>query len=300
MKRIALLGAIVLLAIPVTAAFAGSKGTHAGRASSAAPPRSQLDEFACHKSPVLDNRSISIRAIMRPVASTQKMEMRFELLSKSAPGAAPVEILGNGLDTWITPKNSTLGQRPGDVWIVPDEIHDLPAAFYYHYRVSFRWTGAGGRVLATKTRASHVCSQPVALPDLTVSSIAVQPIAGKPMKDQYVASIENIGHAPAVGPISVTFSHSPASATTGTTPVTTTGTTPPTLVTVTKTIPRVAVGVPNEVTVTFTGPACSAATAPTLVVNPGHTVIESNYDDNSLTVDPSCPAQTLAPTLAAP
>jgi hypothetical protein len=119
-------------------------------------------------------------------------------------------------------------------------------------------------------------------PDLLVSSIAIEPIPDKPARDTYLATIENDGNAPAAGPFSVTFTPA-ASATPGVTPVTTT-----------KTIQRLDVGASDEVT--FGGPACTAATAPTVVVDPGDTVAESDFTNNSLAVDPSCPALTSAPT----
>jgi CARDB len=219
---------------------------------------------------------------MRPVTGTQKMQMRFELLSKSGPGASFVELPGTGLDSWISPADPTLGQRPGDVWIVPDLVRNLPAPAVYQYRVSFRWTGTGGQVLATETRSTRNCHQPMFRPDLLVSSIAIEPIPDKPARDTYVATIENDGNAPAAGPFSVTFTPA-ASATPGVTPVTTT-----------KTIQRLDVGASDEVT--FGGPACTAATAPTVVVDPGDTVAESDFTNNSLAVDPSCPALTSAPT----
>jgi hypothetical protein len=58
-------------------------------------------------------------------------------------------------------------------------------------------------------------------------------------------------------------------------------------------LPSLGVGATEDVT--FVGPACTAASAPTVVVDPGHTVDESNFANNTLTVDPSCPAVTSAP-----
>ena len=291
MKRIAFICALVLLAAAVaTTAFAGAAERRAGialrneQAGAAADsaPRSHLEGFVCDVSPRPKARSISVRAVMRPVPTTKKMEMRIELLSKSAtPGSAYTEQAGSGLDTWLSPTDPTLGQNPHDVWIVPDVVRNLPFPFYYRYRVTFRWTQSGGHVV-TKTRATGDCYQPAFNPDLLVSSIAIQPVPDKPMRDQYVATIEDDGLAPAVGPIPVAFT--PTATANGGTPTT-----------ITKNIARVGVGPAHEVTVTFTGPACTAATAPTVVVDPAHTILETSYTNNSLTVDPSCPALTSAP-----
>jgi hypothetical protein len=270
MKTIALIGATVLLAAPASASSAVTAGPH-----------SHLDSFACHRAPALADRSVSVRAIMRPVTGTQRMEMRIELLSRSVLAGVFADLPGTGLNSWISPPDPTLGQRPADVWIVPDLVRNLPAPAVYRYRVSFRWTGAHGHVLATKVRTSADCRQTVFRPDLVVSSITVQPIAGEPKKAQYVAAIANQGVGPTPSGFAVDFTPG-ASLTPGAAPVTTT-----------KYLPALAVGATN--TVAFVGPACSALTAPTVVVDPGHTVDESNFTNNSLTVDPTCPPVTSAP-----
>ena len=59
------------------------------------------------------------------------------------------------LGVWITPKNPTLGQLPGDVWNLQKSVVDLAAPATYRFRVTFRWTGAGGHVLGTTVRYSH-------------------------------------------------------------------------------------------------------------------------------------------------
>jgi hypothetical protein len=287
MKRIALLGVIFVLAAPTAVALAGSSGRRTGHAT-ASLPRAELAGFTCQKAVVQANRSVSVRAVMRPVTGTEKMQMRFELLSSSAPGAAFVEQPGSGLDTWISPADPTLGQDPGDVWIVPDVVKNLPAPAIYRYTVSFRWTGTGGKVLATQTRTTRGCHQHLFLPDLLVASIAIEP-AAKATRAKYVATIENDGQAPVTTPFSVTFTpgapglQAPA----GTIPTTTT-----------KTIERLDIGPTHEVNLTFFGPACTASTAPTVVVDPDHTVDQSDLTDNSLTVDPTCPALTSAVTPA--
>jgi hypothetical protein len=274
MKRIALIWVIAVVAAPSTPAFAAST------AVASSLPHSHLAGFRCHTALLPVDRSVSIRAVMRPVASTEKMEMRFELLSRPSPGAAFTGLQGGGLDSWISPTDSTLGQRSGDVWIVSHPVADLPAPAYYRYRVSFRWTGAGGRVLATRTRRTVDCYQPELRPDLLVSSIAVVPLPNAPGKDQYLATIENRGLTAAQGPFAVTFTPG-ASSTPGINPVTTT-----------KTLMRLDAGATRNVA--FVGPACTASTAPTVVVDPADTVDEYSYTNNSLTVNAGCPPLTPA------
>jgi hypothetical protein len=274
---------IVVITAPATAAFAGSTARRGGLAADA-PPRAHLAAFACHTAVAQADRSVSVRASMRPVTGTEKMQMRFELLSRSGPGGVFAEVPGGGLGTWITPSSPTLGQRSGDVWIVSHPVSNLPAPAVYRYRVTFRWTGAGGRVLTTRTRMSADCRQFLYRPDLLVSSISIQPIPGKPKKDQYVATIANGGLAPTPGNFAVSFTPG-ASPTMGATPVTTM-----------QTLPPLAAGATTVVT--FAGPACTETTAPTVTVNPGHRVDESNFANDSLTVGPSCPPVSSAPATA--
>ncbi|HEY5318425.1 MAG TPA: CARDB domain-containing protein, partial [Solirubrobacteraceae bacterium] len=229
------------------------------------------------------DRAVSVRAVMRPVTGTQKMQMRFELLTSPSLGAPFVEVPGGRLDSWISPADPTLGQHHGDVWLVPDHVRNLPAPGYYRYRVSFRWIGIRGRVLATRTRSSSDCFQPLLRPDLLVSTIALAPSPTKSTKDLYVATIANDGNAPTPVSFTVAFTHPAAAGAPGAAPVT-----------FTKTMQRLAPGATGQVT--FDGPVCSAATAPTVLVDPDDSVDESNFSNNSLTVNPSCPAVTAAPT----
>jgi hypothetical protein len=280
MKRIFLIGAIFLSAAPAAAAVAARGGRRAALAVSTAP-RAHLDSLICHTAPALADRSVSIRAVMRPVLDTRKMEMRFELLSRSSAGSPFVDVPGAGLGSWISPSDPTLGRNAADVWLVPDVVRNLPAPAVYRYRVSFRWKGRHGRVLGTRTLTSSDCREPVFPPDLLVSSITVQPIVGKPKRDRYVVTILNDGVGPTPAGFAVAFAPG-AAATPGVTPVTTT-----------KLLPSLGVGATDVVS--FAGPACTAASAPTVVVDPGHTVAESSFTNNSLTVDPSCPPTTSGP-----
>jgi hypothetical protein len=283
MKRFALISVTVIVTLPSTAAVAGSTTSAPPITPAvAAPARSQLAGFACHQALEPVARSMSVRAVMRPITGTQRMEMRFELLSRSSTATGLVTLHGGGLGSWILPPNPTLGQRPGDVWIVPHPVYNLIAPAAYHYLVSFRWIGTGGTVLSSRTRRSGNCLQPELRPDLLVSSITVQPILDKPANEQYVAAIENIGST-AAGPFDVSLT--PGAAAPGATPVA-----------VTKPLERLAAGATRNVT--FVGPACTALSAPTIVADPNRMVDEADYDDNSLAVAATCPPLTTAPVPA--
>lgn len=273
MKRVGAISAAVLAGALATVAPGDARVRRATLARDATP-RVHLSALACHTAAVQADRSIFVRASMRPLPGTQKLEIRFELLSKSGPGAGFAAVPG-GLGPWTTPPNPTLGERPGDVWIVSHTVNNLPAPATYRYRVAFRWTGSGGKVLATRTRESGDCRQPLYRPDLTVSSISIQPNPAKPMRALYVATIANLGPGPTPGPVAVAFTPG-APGMSGQAPSTTT-----------RTLPVLAAGA--TATVTFGGPACTAATAPTVVADPGHKSGDSNYANNSLTVAPTCP-----------
>jgi hypothetical protein len=140
-------------------AIVGAAGAGAAAADTDAAPRATLTDFACHQARQPFMRAISTTAVMRPITGTERMGLRFELLSKTPGSGRFVEADGAGLGTWIYPTDPpTLGQRPGDVWRLQKPVTNLPAAIY-RFRVSFRWFGAGGTVLATAVKLSQRCDQ---------------------------------------------------------------------------------------------------------------------------------------------
>jgi hypothetical protein len=211
---------------------------------------------------------MSIDAVMRPLTGTMKMAIRFELLSKTKAHRPSVVVSGRDLGNWLSPSNPTLGQRPADKWTVSHPVVGLAAPATYRMRVTFRWTGAHGRLLGTVVRMTPKCFQPELRPDLIVQSITVQPIAGKPRLDQYVAVIRNAG-ATAAGQFEVLFA--PGGSNPGVK---------------TRVVQRLAAhSFRNE---TFVGPACTATTAPTVTVDPLDQVADFNRSNNSLTA--TCPS----------
>jgi hypothetical protein len=209
---------------------------------------------------------------MRPVPHTLKKAIRFQLLTKTAhqPWA---QVRSGDLGTWLNPVQPGLGQRPGDVWAISHPITDLPAPAVYRFRVTFRWIGVHARVLAVRTLLSQKCTQPELRPDLRAQSITTAPIQGKPNLDRYTVAVRN-GGATAAGAFEVLFSPPAAS-----------GVQPRS-----KTVVGLA---PHQgVQVSFTGPACTAATAPTVTVDPSQRVPDANRANNSLTVPAACPGTT--------
>jgi hypothetical protein len=254
---------LALLGVPAFAATAAGANT-------APPAREKLSAFVCHTALEPADRMISVRAVMRPMTGTRKMAVRFELLSKPAVAVPFSEVRGGDLGTWISPTDPpTLGQQPHDVWTVSHPVDNLPAPATYRYKVHFRWTGSGGKVLATRTHVSPACWQPELRPDLVVQSIRVAPVDGKPQMNSYTAVIRNAG-ATAAPAFEVAFT--PGGSTS----------------TKIKTVQRLPAHATSEVT--FIGAACTAATAPTIKVDPHRRIDEANTANNSLTA--VCPAAT--------
>lgn len=234
-------------------------------AASSEPPRAALSDFVCQRALDPPARAVSVTAVMRPLAGTQKMAMNFSLVEKANGASSWSAVSGSGLGVWITPSDPTLGQRPGDVWNVPHPVADLYAPARYRFSVRYRWTGDGGRVLGTATRVSAVCRQPELRPDLVVDSIAVTPDRDHAGFDDYVATIDNTG-ATSAGSFSVELSDQ--------------GTV--TDQTVQSLDPRASTEVK------LVGAACSAADPPTVTADPSDQVDVSSRARASLTAE--CPA----------
>jgi CARDB len=238
-----------------------------GGAASGAPPRVQLRAFVCHRALDPPNRSISVTATMRPAPGTRHLSLKFELLSRGAGGAAEKVVRAGDLGVWIAPQNPTLGQLPGDVWNLQKSVVELAAPDVYRFRVAFRWTGAGGRVLGSAVRSSRRCLQQELRPDLLVRSIAVTAVPARPNKDLYTAVIANAGNTGA-GPFDILFAPADGSA--------------PKTHTVAHLRPH------SSRRESFLGPLCTAASDPTITVDSASQIDDLNRANNALTA--TCPA----------
>jgi hypothetical protein len=272
MKRLAAgaatlaLGALVAVA---TASAATSTAATAGtQTGSQAPtqPRAQLTGFNCHRAFDPPNRSVGVTAVMRPLTGTAHMALKFTLLSTSPSGATTTIHFGD-LGTWKTPRNPTLGQRPGDVWNLQKSVYQLTAPATYRFRVSFRWTGSSGHLIGTEDKLSPRCQQVELRPDLLVSSITVTPISGDPTHERYTAVIADNGNSGA-GPFVVLFAPADGS--------------PP------KTHTVQYLRAHTSTTLAFVGPICSSSTDPTITVDSTDEVDDLNRANNAMTA--TCPA----------
>jgi len=249
------------LACAATAAPAAIARHH-----TATPPRDALGPIVCRQAVNPLRREVSLQTTMRPLARTRSLEIRFTL-SVSSPGHGKASVAASGLGQWLSPTDPTLGRRPGDIWKLSKAVYNLGAGSY-RYAVSFRWLGADAKVLRTVTRSSSRCTIKELRPDLAVRSVRVTPVAGGRPRDRYLALVANRGHSPS-GPFTVLFEPGVAGAASQS-----------------RQVHSLAAG--KRVQVRFTGPACDAASPPTVVADPAGRVDDAQRSNNTLTV--TCPA----------
>lgn len=254
MRRLLLAGAILVAgsALPTTVALGADQYT-------------ALKDFVCHPAINPERRVVGVTAVMRPMPGTVRLAMRFQLFSSKSGVATPVR--GGDLGRWISPHDPTLGQQPADVWVLSHPVTGVPVGSTYRFHVSFRWIGAGGHVLGTSMRLTAGCWQPDMRPDLAVQSISASSVPGDPTHTQYLVWIANDGLT-AAGEFDVTFTPGGGAGSAQTVTV------PP-------------LGAHQAVSETFTGPACTSDTAPTVTVDPEYAIPDANRANNSMTA--TCP-----------
>jgi hypothetical protein len=246
----------------IAAALAAALGLATASTVAASQPRAQLRDLVCQRALDPPARAVGITAEMRPLSKTKKMELRFQLLRKTKPHGKFYSVSGGDLGSWLLPSNPTLGQRAADVWILHKQVVGLSAPAQYRLRVTFRWFGAHGHVLATTTRESAICSEPELRPDLIVQSITAQPVTGHPRENRYMAVIRNAG-ASAAGPFEILFSPGGSLQT--------------------RTVSVGGLPAHKSIKRSFIGPVCSNASATSVTVDPNDMVDDLNRSNNSLT-----------------
>ena len=249
-------------------------GFAAAVASASSGPRAQIEGVVCQKALDPPARVFSATTVMRPIKGTAHMQLEVELFVSTATSPAFSNLPGTNLDTWLSPQDPNLGQRPGDTWVEQHPVANLAAPAAYRFSISFRWLGSSGQVLKTVTRLTRVCHQPELRPDLAVQSFTAAPVAGHPNIDQYTAVIANQGGGPAKD-FEIQFTDGSK--------------------VVTRTIAFLGKGASR--TVTFAGPLCVSAAPPTLVLDPSGAIDDSNRANNTATA--TCPALPAGTTGAA-
>ena len=230
-------------------------------------PRAQLRAFTCQRALDPANRSVSVTAVMRPMAQTRRLQVKFDLLVARGMAAPRKLVRAGDLGVWINPKNATLGRLPGDVWNLQKPVVELAAPATYRFRVQFRWLGAHRHLLGTAVHYSRSCRQTELRPDLLVHSIAVSAVADHPAEALYTAKVENAGNS-AAGPFDVLFAPADGSHT--------------------ETHTVAVLKAHRSLSERFVGPACTATTVPTITADSASQVDDLNRSNNQLTA--VCPA----------
>jgi hypothetical protein len=249
--------AVVAAALGTGAALTAA----AGAAGAVDTSHARLHNFECRKALEPSQREVSVDAVMHPLPGTEKLSLRFQLLSRPGRSGPFTPVKGGDLGKWISPTApTTLGQRTGDVWVFSHPVVGLVAPASYRFRVSFRWTGAKGRVLATTVDETKPCFEPELRPDLVLQSLTVQAVPGKPDRSDYVAVVANDG-ATGAGPFNVVLSSGGATA-------------------ATRTVDWLRPHTSR--TLMLRGPVCSPSAPPTVTVDPTHQVTDDlNATSNS-------------------
>jgi hypothetical protein len=183
MKRF-VLGVMVVLS--------GSAALPAGAPGSASTSPATLRNYVCQTAKMPAQRAMSITAVMAHVDGTAKLQMRFQLVRRAKRHRVWSTVAGPGLKSWISPKDPTLGTRPGDTWIVKHPVVNLAAPEYYRIKVAFRWLDPQGQVITSANRQSRVCFQPQLQPDLTLTQAG----ESSTHSGTYWARIKNTGPSP--------------------------------------------------------------------------------------------------------
>ena len=140
--------------------FLGAAAPAAAAVMTAPAPRTSLENLVCQRAANPLDRAIGVTAVMHSMTGTKRMQMKFILLRRQAPGSPPTAVHGGDLGHWLNPKPATLGQRPSDVWKLKKLVVNLVAPSAYRFRVWFRWMDASGTTIQHTTLLSGACSQP--------------------------------------------------------------------------------------------------------------------------------------------
>ena len=122
-------------------------------------PSATLTNFVCHRAKAALSRTISVEAVMHAKTGLPKLEIQFELQRRSHESHRFADVIEGDLGQWISPPDSTLGQRPDDVWKLDKQVVNLAAPAAYRLEVHFRWS-SDPQHTDEETLASPRCFQP--------------------------------------------------------------------------------------------------------------------------------------------
>jgi hypothetical protein len=194
---------------------------------------------------------VEFRGDMRQVAGSESMWMRFALQERLGDRAF-AKVRTPGLGVWRK-------SRPGVLrFVYRQRVLALAEGSDYRARVQFRWYDPEGDLIEKAVRRSPSCRQSGDLPNLLVSQIRAQAVAGSRGVQRYELRVVNRGSAATPG-ADVALAVDGAA------------------------VDTLAVGSlePGEARQIFlNGPACKRSAR--AEADPGDTVIESSESDNAL------------------
>jgi hypothetical protein len=150
-------------------------------AQSATPPRASAQLDRCHTSLDAAQRYAAFSGTMRSLRAGQdRMDMRFDLFRRSRRSIVFKRVAAPGLGVWNR-ANPGVGR-----FKFRQKVENLAAPAGYRAVVSFRWTGADGRVFARAQHVTPACQQLVA--DLRIVEVTRTVATGT-----YHVAVRNVG-----------------------------------------------------------------------------------------------------------
>ncbi len=263
----AFLAALTLAATLLTPLAPAATPTRGTSAVTAAPAGARV--LACRHSPAIDQRTAVVGTWMRPLPTGRRLAVRIDLSQRNPGGRWTQRTDVPGLGVWTTPSDALVGTRPGDVFKYRQAVGRLVVPAAYRFRVSFRWSDAGGAVVREAVRTTGMCRQPDLRPDLVLDSVTATPARSTGLV-RYAVSVGNEGRSAVDrATVAATF---PGDAAPGLH---------------LRTVHGLAPGA--TILVTFIGPGCAAGGQPAaFLADPSNAVEEADEANNALTA--SCPA----------
>jgi hypothetical protein len=153
-------------------------------------PKASVSVAACHSDVKPLARRFRVVGDMFSLRQGNRMEMRFEVFSKT-----PTD------ETWRLVESPELGiwnrARPDRTqYRVGQKIVNLTAPASYKARVTFHWAGPGTQDTVTK-RWSKVCEQRDPRPNLRLARLEARPLNAK--EATYVVQVRNVGASVTTG-----------------------------------------------------------------------------------------------------
>lgn len=239
---------LLLIVVVLGAALFPSAGQARAYASSTVY---QARVVACVPSLSAYGRHFKAEGVIRRMPGALRVGLRFDLFERPEGAHRFSRLAADGFGIWQI-------SDPGYDLIVRKDVHNLPAPAAYYMRVTFRWYGHHGRILAQRQRATRTCFEPDMRPDLRVRAVTAS--TRPDGSTRYLAVIRNAGLTRAGSFDTVLQSAG----------MTVAG---PTLT------EGLAAGA--TVTVSFAGPACTSSAPPVVVVDPDKRVNERDEQNNS-------------------